>query len=109
MEFKWLEINMFKDHYKSLRGESRKLKSVESWMKYVGSKLFPRLVVTFGVRQRSEMILTLTTPSMNNSWYHEPPLVKFEIRVNHNLEPRRPIKIYKELDQKPWNEHIKCV
>jgi hypothetical protein len=37
---------MFKDHYKSLRGESRKLKSVESWMKYVGSKFFPRFVVT---------------------------------------------------------------
>jgi hypothetical protein len=46
MDFKWLEINMFKDHWKSLRGESRKLKSVESWMKYVGSKLFPRFVVT---------------------------------------------------------------
>jgi hypothetical protein len=29
-----------------LRGESRKLESVESWMKYVGSKLFPRFVVT---------------------------------------------------------------
>jgi hypothetical protein len=28
------------------KGESRKLKSVESWMKYVGSKLFPRFVVT---------------------------------------------------------------
>jgi hypothetical protein len=29
-----------------LRGESRKFKSVESWMKYVSSKLFPRFVVT---------------------------------------------------------------
>jgi hypothetical protein len=42
--------------------------------------------------------------------YHEPQLEKFEIRVNHNLEPRRPIKIKPiELDQKPWNEHTKCV
>jgi hypothetical protein len=37
---------MFKGHYNSIRGESRKLKSVENWMKYVGSKLFPRFVVT---------------------------------------------------------------
>jgi hypothetical protein len=27
--------------------------------------------------------------------YHEPQLEKFEIRVNHNLEPRRPIKTYR--------------
>jgi hypothetical protein len=46
MEFEWLEDNMFKDHYKSLRGESRELKSVEGWMKYVESKKFPRFVVT---------------------------------------------------------------
>jgi hypothetical protein len=32
---------------------------------------------------------------MSRSWYHEPQLEKFEIRVNHNLEPRRPNKIYK--------------
>jgi hypothetical protein len=37
---------MFKAHYKSIRVESRKLKSAKSWMKYVGSKLFPRFVVT---------------------------------------------------------------
>jgi hypothetical protein len=46
MEFKRLGDNMFKDLYKSLRGESKKVNSVESWMKYVGSKLFPRFVVT---------------------------------------------------------------
>jgi hypothetical protein len=42
------------------------------------------------------MILTLNTPGMNRSWYHEPQLEKIEIRVNHNLEPRRPNKIYKD-------------
>jgi hypothetical protein len=41
------------------------------------------------------MILTINTPGMNHSWYHEPPLVKIEIRVNHNLEPGRPIKTYR--------------
>jgi hypothetical protein len=54
------------------------------------------------------MILTIIILSMNHS-YHEPQLEKIEISVSHNLEPRRPIKIYKELDEKPWNEHIKCV
>jgi hypothetical protein len=39
---------MFKDHYKSLGGESRKLSNVESWMKYVGSKLCLKFVVTLG-------------------------------------------------------------
>jgi hypothetical protein len=42
------------------------------------------------------MILTIITSSMSRSWYHEPQLEKFEIRVNHNLEPRRPNKIYKD-------------
>jgi hypothetical protein len=37
---------MFKGHYKSIRGESRKLKSVESGIMYVGSKFFPRFFVT---------------------------------------------------------------
>jgi hypothetical protein len=37
---------MFKGHYNSIRGKSRKLKNVEIWMKYVGSKLFPRFVGT---------------------------------------------------------------
>jgi hypothetical protein len=52
------------------------------------------------------MILTLITSSMNHSWvyepqlvYHEPQLEKIEIRINHNLEPGRPNKIYK-VDQK---------
>jgi hypothetical protein len=49
------------------------------------------------------MILTIIIPSVNHSWYHEPQLEKFEIRVNHNLEPIKAI----EMDQKPWNEHIK--
>jgi hypothetical protein len=31
----------------------------------------------------------------NHNWYHELQLEKFEIRVNHNLEPRRPVKIYR--------------
>jgi hypothetical protein len=42
------------------------------------------------------MILTIIIPSMNRGWYHEPQLKKFEIRVDHNLEPRRPNKIYKD-------------
>jgi hypothetical protein len=42
------------------------------------------------------MILTIITPGMNRNWYHEPQLEKFEIRVNHNLEPRRPNKIDKD-------------
>jgi hypothetical protein len=46
MEFIRLEDNMFKGHYKSIREEFRKVKSVESGMKYVGSKFFPRFVVT---------------------------------------------------------------
>jgi hypothetical protein len=37
---------MLKGLYKSIRGEFRKLKSVESGMKYVRSKFFPRFVVT---------------------------------------------------------------
>jgi hypothetical protein len=41
------------------------------------------------------MILTIITPSMNRNWYHEPQLEKIEIRFNHNLEPRRPIKTYR--------------
>jgi hypothetical protein len=54
------------------------------------------------------MILTLITPSMNNSWYHEPQLEKFEIRVNHNLEPRRPNKIYIDGSEN-LNGHTTCV
>jgi hypothetical protein len=41
------------------------------------------------------MVLTTITPGVNRSWYHEPPLVKIEIRVNPSLEPRRPVKIYR--------------
>jgi hypothetical protein len=56
---------------------------------------FQDLSEPYGIWQRSEMILTLITPSMNRNWYHEPQLEKIEIRVNHNLEPRRPNKIDK--------------
>jgi hypothetical protein len=41
------------------------------------------------------MILTIITPSMNRSWYHEPPLEKIDNRVNPSLEPRRSVKIYR--------------
>jgi hypothetical protein len=40
--------------------------------------------------------------------YLEPQLEKFEIRVNHNLEPRRPNKIYKDGSEN-LNGHTKCV
>jgi hypothetical protein len=105
---------MFKDHYISLGEESRKFNSVESWVKYVGSRFFARFVVTLWVRQRREMILTIITPSMNHSWYepqlvyHEPQLVKFEIRLNHNLEPRRPIKLYR-VGSENLNGYTTCV
>jgi hypothetical protein len=52
--------------------------------------------------------LTLITPSMIRSWYHEPQLEKFEIRVNHNLEPRRPNKIDKD-GLETLIGHPKCV
>jgi hypothetical protein len=40
--------------------------------------------------------------------YHEPQLVKIEMRVNHNLEPRRPNKIYKD-GSESLNGHTTCV
>jgi hypothetical protein len=54
------------------------------------------------------VILTIITLSMNRSWYHEPLLVKIEIRVNHNLEPRRPNKIYR-VGSENLNGHTTCV
>jgi hypothetical protein len=46
---------------------------------------------------------------MNRSWYHhEPQLEKFKIRVNHNLEPRRPNKIYRGGSEN-LNGHTTCV
>jgi hypothetical protein len=45
---------------------------------------------------------------MNRSWYYEPQLEKFEIRVNHNLELRRPNKIYKDGSEN-LNGHTTCV
>jgi hypothetical protein len=91
---------MFKDHYKSIRGESRKLKSVKSWKKYVGSRFFPRFVVTLGSSAEEyddfDQNHTKYKPQLiyePQLVYHEPQLEKFEIRVNHNLEPRRSNKI----------------
>jgi hypothetical protein len=84
-------------------------------MKYVRSQFFPSCVVTLW--------------SLANEWddfdhnhtkyepelvyepqlvYYEPPLVKIEIRVNHNLEPRRPNKIYKD-GPESLNGHTTCV
>jgi hypothetical protein len=87
---------MFKDHYKSLGGESRKLKNVESWVKYVCSKFFPSCVVTLWSSANEwddfDHNHTKYEPQLV---YHEPQLEKFEIRVNHNLEPRRPLKTYR--------------
>jgi hypothetical protein len=87
---------MYKDHYKSLRGEFRKVKSVESEMKYVGSKFFPGFVVNLWSSANEwddfDPNHTKYEPQLV---YHEPQLEKFEIRVNHNLEPRRPIKTYR--------------
>jgi hypothetical protein len=55
----------------------------------------------------SEMILTIITLSMSHSC-HEPQLEKFEIRVNHNLEPRRPNKTYRDGSEN-LNGHTTCV
>jgi hypothetical protein len=41
--------------------------------------------------------------------YHEPQLEKFEIRVNHNLEPRRPIKTYRTGIRKLEWTHYMCL
>jgi hypothetical protein len=54
------------------------------------------------------VILTIITLSMNRSLYHEPQLEKFEVRVNHNLEPRRPNKIYRDGSEN-LNGHFTCV
>jgi hypothetical protein len=40
--------------------------------------------------------------------YREPQLEKFEIRANHNLESRRPNKIYKDGSEN-LNGHTTCV
>jgi hypothetical protein len=106
---------MFKDHYKSLGGESRKLYSVESGMKYVGSKFFPRFVITLWSSTKEcddfNHNHTKYEPQMvyePQLVYHEPQLEKFEIRVNHRLEPRRPVKIYR-IGSENLNGHTKCV
>jgi hypothetical protein len=68
-------------------------------MKYVGSKFFPRFVVILWSLAREwddfDPKYTKYEPQMvyePQLVYHEPQLEKFEIRVNHNLEPRRLIK-----------------
>jgi hypothetical protein len=51
---------------------------------------FQELSQPYGIWQRSEMILTIITPSMNhNSSYHEPMLVRrlrLELTIIFNLE-----------------------
>jgi hypothetical protein len=54
------------------------------------------------------MILTIITPRMSRSWYEDPQLEKLKIRVNHNLEPRRPNKIYIDGSEN-LNGHTTCV
>jgi hypothetical protein len=55
------------------------------------------------------MILSIIIPSMNHSsWYHEPQLEKMDNRVNPNLEPRRPNKIYRDGSEN-WNGFTTCV
>jgi hypothetical protein len=106
---------MFKGHYKSLRGKSKKFKNVESWMKYVRSKFFPSCVVTLWSTANEwddfDHNHTKYGPQLvyePQLVYHEPQLVKFEIRVNHNLEPRRPNKVYKDRSEN-LNGHPTCV
>jgi hypothetical protein len=71
-------------------------------MKYVRSKFFPRIVVTLWSSAKEwddfDHNHTKYEPQLvyePQLIYHEPQLEKFEIRVNHNLEPRRPIKAYR--------------
>jgi hypothetical protein len=65
-------------------------------MKYVGSKFFPRIVVTLWSSAKElddfDHNHTKYEPQLV---YHEPQLEKFDIRVNPSLEPRRPVKIYR--------------
>jgi hypothetical protein len=78
-------------------------------MKYVGSKLFPRFVVTLWSSTKElddfDPNHTKYEPQLV---YHEPQLEKFEIRVNHNLEPRRLIKDYRDGSEN-LNGHTTCV
>jgi hypothetical protein len=71
-------------------------------MKYVGSKLFPRFVITLWSLTKELVDFDPNHTKYNPQLiyepqlvYHEPQLEKFAIRVNHNLEPRRPIKTYR--------------
>jgi hypothetical protein len=84
-------------------------------MKYVRSKFFPRFVVTLWSSAKEwddfDHNHTKYEPQlvyMSHSWYHEPQLEKFEIRVNLNLVPGRPNKIYKDGSEN-LNGHITCV
>jgi hypothetical protein len=64
-------------------------------MKYVGSKLFPRFAVTLWSLAKEWDDFDPNHTKYEPQLVHEPQLEKFEIRVNHNLEPRRPIKTYR--------------
>jgi hypothetical protein len=97
---------MFKGHYKSLRGKSRKLKNVESWMKYVRSKFVPSFFVTLWssanewddfdhnhTKYEPQLVYELQLV------YHEPSWrsLRLELTIILNLEDQiRPI----EMDQK---------
>jgi hypothetical protein len=84
-------------------------------MKYVGSKFFPRIVVTLwsSAKELDDFDLNHTKYEPQLVYephlvYHEPQLEKFEIRVNHNLESRRPNKIYIDGSEN-LNGHTTCV
>jgi hypothetical protein len=71
-------------------------------MKYVGSKFFPRCVITLWSLAKEwddfDHNHTKYEPQLiyePQLVYHEPQLEKIEIKVNQNLEPRRPIKTYR--------------
>jgi hypothetical protein len=71
-------------------------------MKYVGSKFFPRFIVTLWSSAKE-----LDDFDPNHTKY-EPQLEKIDNRVNPSLEPRRPNKIYKDGSEN-LNGHATCV
>jgi hypothetical protein len=83
-------------------------------MKYVRSKFFPRFVITLWSSTKElddfDPNHTKYEPLVYEPQlvYHEPQQEKIEIRVNHNLEPRRPNKIYSDGSEK-WNGFTTCV
>jgi hypothetical protein len=84
-------------------------------MKYVGSKLFPRFVVTLWSSAKEyddfDHNHTKYKPQLvyePQLVYHEPQLKKMDNRVNLSLEPRRPVKIYR-IGSENLNGHTICV